>query len=66
MNLEKGLALYVGIPCAVIGVGMFLRLMFEIISNTARWSMFEVTGIFVVDALILITGIVLIKSASRK
>jgi hypothetical protein len=66
MNIERGLALYVGIPCAVIGAGMFVRLIFEVMADTARWSMLELSGMFIVDALLLLTGIVLIRSASRK
>jgi len=66
MSFERGIALYVGLPCLLVGVGMLLRFVFEIIVDASRWSALELTGIFIVDALILITGFVLVRSAARK
>jgi len=66
MSFERGIALYVGIPCTLIGVGMFLRFIFELITNASRWSPLELAGIFTVDALIIITGFILLRSAARK
>ena len=66
MSFERGIALYVGIPCTLIGVGMLFRFILEIIADASRWSTLELVGIFLVDALILITGFVLIRSAGRK
>lgn len=66
MSFDRGAALYVGIPCMLVGAGMFLRFIFEIIVDASRWSALELTGIFIVDTLLFITGFLLVRSAARK
>lgn len=66
MSFERGIALYVGIPCIIVGAGMFLRFLFTLFTDASRWSAFEMTGFLIVDVLIFVMGFFLVRSASRK